>query len=223
MNKVQKKYLRLLPGLTVAILVIGVAIGVITFIDQWLEKSPKEKKVVQQISLIQPPPPPPPPEKIEEPPPEPEIEEEIKAPEPEPMPEDVPESPAEEGPIGDDLGLDAEGGAGGDAFGLAGRKGGRDLIGGGGSKYSHYSQIIQHDISSFLQEKEDVRSNKYSVLVKIWIDPDGRVKQFKLLTSSGDEKVDQALKTALASLKKMREAPPEDMPQPVKLKITSRS
>ena len=178
-------------------------------------KAPEPPKV-QEISLVQPPPPPPPPPKMEEPPPPAQLMEEPK-PEPEPVADDA---PADEALPGDELGVDAEGGAGSDGFGLRGKKGGHGLIG-GGDRNRGYANALQRELQSQLAENQDARGDKYSVVVKIWLADDGRVERFELLDSTADSDADTALRQTLNGLR-MKNSPPEDMPQPVKLRIVSR-
>lgn len=178
-------------------------------------KAPEAPKV-QEISLVQPPPPPPPPPKMEEPPPPEQVIEEPK-PEPEPVAD---EAPADEAMPGDELGLDADGTAGSDGFGLRGKKGGRGLIG-GGDRNRWYAGVLQRELQSLLSSNADARGEKYAVVVKIWMAGDGRVERFELLDSTGNDDSDAALRKTLTRLH-MKDSPPEDMPQPVKLRIVSR-
>ena len=217
-----RAYLRYLPGLAgffVIVLVVGI---VVYFVMGILNDKPANpKKMVQQITLIKPPPPPPPPEK----PPAPEIKQEVDIPKPQDTPQDQPQDTADNlPPIGDDLGLDALGGAGGDAFGLIGRKGGRDLIGGGsGSRFSRYVSMVQDQISTALSEDESIRKEKYSVIVHMWVNGDGKVERFELVKGTGKHTLDKKLKLDLSSIRAFDEAPLVDMPQPIKLRISSRS
>lgn len=216
----QKAKKRKLIAMVAGTLVLGLVAGVVAMIWNLLNQAPgKGPKTVQQISLIKPPPPPPPP-KVEEPPPEPE-EQKIEEPKPEPEPKPVEES--NEPPPGEDLGVDADGAAGADGFGLVGKKGGSSLIGGNtGSKFGWYAGILQQDIQSHLADKSDLRSSKYSVIVKIWVGADGRIQRSELVTRTGVSEVDQSLQLALSGDLRLREPPPQDMPQPIKLRITSR-
>ena len=181
----------------------------------------KPKQVVQQISLIKLPPPPPPPPEVEKQP-EPKIEDKVDTPEPEES-DDIPDE-SNELPEGDLLGLDAEGVAGGDGFGLIGRKGGRSLLGDGDGSggMAWYDNILTQEISDYLYEKEEIRKRKYVVKLKIWISDDGSVRRIKLIGSTGDESVDKELEMALTEIKQFDEAPPNGLPQPVTVKITSR-
>lgn len=210
-----KRYAPVLAG---GLVVVLVGAGLVAFVKSMLVTPSPSKKMIQQISLIQPPPPP----KIEKPP-EPEIKEEVKLEEPEPTPEEAPDPLADDAPMGDDLALDADGVAGGDAFGLLGKKGGRDLIGSsGGNPFAWYAASIQGDIIDYLSEQSDIRKARYTVKVRLWIDDNGRIMRSQLLTSTGDKEMDGKLAMALQSIDKLRDKPPQDLPQPVNIRITSR-
>jgi protein TonB len=220
-----KKSTQLLRYLSVAIglvLVLLVAVGVY-FAKGLFEKPAQTKRQVQQVTIIQPPPPPPPPEVK---PPEPEVKEEkIEEPEPEKEPEPAPEEANE--PAGDQLGVDAEGGAGSDAFGLAARKGGRSLLGGTpGSAILWYGGQIKKGLEDELHNllaETDARKASYSVTLDIWIGQDGQVNRAELTGASGKPEVDQAIRSALPKLKlALQKPPPENMPQPVRIRVTSR-
>jgi protein TonB len=213
-----KRYMRYLPVAIGVGLVLVVMLVVYVFRDAF-QKPVSTKKQVQQITVLQPPPPPPPPPP-EQKPPEPEIKEEkIEQPEePEPEPEQ-----AEEPPPGDNLGVDGEGGAGSDSFGLVGKKGGHGLIGGGGNAIVYYGQQIQRQLADALQRNlsDKARSQKFSAIASVWIAADGRVARAELSGSSGQADVDDALKSALAGMRLTLKAPPENMPQPLKIRIRS--
>jgi protein TonB len=141
------------------------------------------------------------------------------------LPQDTPEpEPTDEAPPGDQLGLDAEGVAGGDAFGLAARKGGSDIIGGGGgAAFAFYTGMLKDGILDALSDDERVRKGNYKLTVRIWVAPDGRVERIVLVDSTGNAELDAAVEQALGRMNRVREAPPIEMPQPVTLRIVSRS
>ena len=112
---------------------------------------------------------------------------------------------------------------GGDAFGLAARKGGHEITGSGGAVFAWYTQILKDAIVERLAGDRTLRSKKFTIGVRIWIAPDGQVQNARLATSSGNHDVDGAVEAVLARLGKLREAPPLEMPQPITLKILSRS
>jgi protein TonB len=208
------------PLIAGAVISIAIIVGIGFFVSNMLDAKPtKPKKMVQHITFVKPPPPPPP---KEEPPPEPEVQEEVDIPEPENEP-DVADAPADDMPPMGDLGLDADGVAGSDGFGLLARKGGRDLLGSGGAgKFDWYAGVAQQYISEFLYDNEQVRRWKYLIILHLWIEPDGKVKKYKIVNSNSDKKIEKSLNLALAKLDFIHESPPENMPQPIKLKIVSR-
>lgn len=175
------------------------------------------KPSLRIIAVLRPPPPPPPPTPK---PPEPEMKkEEVKL--PESTPEEAPKPADNEPPAGKDLGVDADGSAGSDGFGLVGRKGGRDLLAGGG-RFAFYTMIIQQQLQDELAKNKKLKSGDYRAIVKIWLAPDGKIKRFELAGSTGNSETDKLLKLSLTDMPAFRTPPPEDLPQPVRLRITSR-
>jgi len=220
----KKKLMRHLP------LAAGLLLALLAGVGVWLlqglfEKPAQAKKQVQQVTIIQPPPPPPPPPEVKPPPPEEKVEK-IEEPKPEPEPEPKAEEP-DEAPPAEDLGLDAEGGAGSDSFGLVGRKGGHGLIGGGGGNAiiwygGQISKGVEKELDRLLAEGK-ARQSSFAVVLNVWVGSDGRVSRAELGGSSGKPEVDAELRGALAKLSfSVQRPPPEDMPQPLKIRFTSR-
>ena len=199
------------------VVLVGSGLWLKHFLD---DGTPQRKPSLQQITLIKPPPPPPPPEKS----PEPVVKEEIKLAEPEPEPMDQ----ADEPPPGPDLGVDAEGTGSGDGFGLVGRKGGADLIGGSrGNPWAWYDAIVNDAVNSAfhdaLAREKALKDKTYKVVVKVWIDAGGRVSRIVVVDKTGDSTVDELINNVLRNLRALREGPPADMPQPLKIRVTSRA
>jgi protein TonB len=173
-----------------------------------MSDDPPRSRVVQTVSLLPPPPPP-----IEEKLPEPEIKEEVVIPEPQPMQQDDSAASA-------DLGVDADGSGSGDGFGLVGKKGGRDLLEGG--PFGWYGSLLGADIQDSLAERKRLRQVKYTAVLDLWINKDGRIERVELVRTSGNRDLDTTLRLAVAEVGKVREPPPPEMPQPVRLQVTSR-
>jgi periplasmic protein TonB len=199
-------------GLLLVLVLVGSAVWFIHGIVSKKENKPPH--VVENVTLIRPPPPPeetppppPPPEKVEEP---------LPQDEPPPSPDNAP-APSPQ------LGLDAEGTAGGDSFGLAARLGGSEITGTGGAVFAWYTGKLKTAISDCLSEDQKLRGKKYTVGVKIWIEPDGRVKEVRASNGTGNREIDNAITANLATRCRFSESPPLEMPQPVSLQIVSRS
>jgi protein TonB len=214
--RAQRRYLYRLGGGVIAVLLIVVFVWFVR--TMMASKVAKTQRQVQIVQIIQPPPPPPPPPPDKPPPPPPEKTEE-------PLPKDQPEpKPDEEPPPAAPLGIDAQGSAGEDAFGLAARAGGSDLIGGtGNAAFAWYTNRLKDAVVEKLSADTRLAAKRFSLSVRVWIEPDGRIKQIKLVTTTGDHDLDQRIESELSGMTRLSEAPPLEMPQPVSLKIVSRS
>jgi periplasmic protein TonB len=214
MTQPPKKKRHWLPVTLVVVLVGCVGGGAVAFVRGFLNaEAPTPKKLVQEIRVIRPPPPPP-----DTPPPPPPPEEEVDVPDIKPDPVAENEAPPME-----QLGLDVDGAAGGDAFGLLGRKGGRDLLGSGGSAFAWYAGLVKGEILDRLQDVKAARSGAYSVVIKVWVKSDGSVENIRLAQSTGSRERDAAIENELARITRISQGPPADMPQPMSLKLVSRA
>lgn len=206
----------LLTARTGGAIAVAITLGLFAWFVHHIvtSKDTKPKRQTQIVTVIRPPPPPP-----DEPPPPPPPEkapEQIAQDEPEPAPSDEP-APSQQ------LGLDAEGAAGGDSFGLAARKGGHDLVGSGGAVFGWYTARLKDRVSDRLASDPRLRSKHFTVAVKVWIEPDGRIREVRVVTGSGNGELDSAIETAVASIGKMSDPPPLEMPEPVTIRIVSRT
>ncbi|MFA5240795.1 MAG: TonB family protein [Sulfuricella sp.] len=211
--KTKKSLRSRLPVLAGGILLLLFMIAVVLMIRSFMKNEDKpDKPRVQQISILKPPPP-----KPEEKPPEPEkqeIKQDVNIPEPQQ------DAQPDEPPPGQSLALDAAGTAGTDGFGLGANKGGKSLIGGGGgSRFGWYTGTIQQAIQDAMTRNQP--KGEFRAIVKLWVNSDGSIKRYELAGSSGKAEIDSAIESALERLKGLKE-PPEDMPQPIKLRISSR-
>lgn len=213
-----RRRFRYLPVILFAIVASVLGVVAVSYIRGLASGGPPSaKKVVQEIHVIRPPPPPP----DLPPPPPPPPEEKVNVPDPQNKPDPT---PSNEPPPSEHLGLDAEGGAGGDEFGLVGNKGGRDLVGGGGgSAFAWYAGLLKNEIVDKLQSENSVRSGGYTVMVRVWVRPDGTIDRVNIAQSSGDRHRDQMIEAALSRITRLSQAPPADMPEPINLRIVSRS
>jgi protein TonB len=179
-----------------------------SLLGQKVEKSSRQvPQVIRIIRPPEPPPEPPPPEKISEP---------VRQPTPE-------EKPVDQAAQSQQLGIDAEGSAGSDGFGLAGRPGGRDLVGAGTGAFVWYTAMLKDLVQDTLSNDARARRGKYSVIVRVWVAKDGRIERVALTETTGNHELDSAIEQALNRGGRLRDPPPIEMPQPVTLKVVSRS
>jgi len=208
------------------------------------DKKVRRKSEVRSVTLVKPPPPP----KIKEKLPEPEIEKEeivknedmkqqIVEMEPEPLAgPDKPEEASDDDTkaMDDQLGVDADGSGGADGFGLRSKKGGRSILSGGGGgggsgngngRFGWYTSMVQKTISDtvreFLEKNGGIPDGELKALVRVELDDNGRIINYKLLRSSGNQRMDSAILKALASTG-FDEIPPFDMPRALRFRVSSR-
>jgi TonB family protein len=139
-------------------------------------------------------------------------------------------------PAGENLGVDADGKAGGDNFGLVGKKGGRSILagsGGGGmgrlsllNKFGWYTQIVETEIRKkvmkHLDENGGIPRGKLQAIVQISVNSTGTIVKYKIIGSSGNHKMDEAVKQSIGDIK-ISEPPPDGMPRTMSIRVTSQS
>ncbi|MDP3287366.1 MAG: TonB C-terminal domain-containing protein [Methyloversatilis sp.] len=211
------------------ILLALVGMGVVGYGGYWLKsqfsKPSTPTRQVTKISIIPDTPPPPPPPPREEKRPEPKEQKDVKVEQPKPV--EAPPQQAEqlkmEGAAGDgpsafasgDVTNEYKGGDVGSTIGGAPAKPNR-------MQYAFYTNALQRHIQDELARNRNVKQIDYRVVVKVWLGRDGSIQRAVLDDSTGDDRSDAALSSALSDMRPFRDAPPADMPQPIRLRITNR-
>ena len=206
---------RCAAALAVALLACGLA---------GCDKSPPPKKT-QHVKLLPDTPPPPPPPPKEEKKPEPQKEEKPQPQVAQPKPVDAPQPQA----------LKSDEAAGdGPGNGLVAGSVTKDYAGetiGGGTgpqvgmsrlAFTSYANATTRSLNEFLAREKDLKLQDYTVAVNLWLDADGSVKRAELAGSTGDPATDAALRTALARFPGGSARPPDNLPQPLRLRVSNR-
>lgn len=166
----------------------------------------------------------PPPEKpLEKPPEAPAVKkEEIKLDEPIPQPEAKTDEPP---PASDRLNLDTDQTGDGRGFGIGPNKGGQDITLGGsgitGANVRWYVDVLQRHFNAELNKNTRLRSAVYRAEIWVWLTAAGAVRRIELAQSTGDPRIDDLLKQALAATPPLSRSPPFGMEQPVRMRVTS--
>lgn len=84
-----------------------------------------------------------------------------------------------------------------------------------------YVSLVQREIISAMKSHAALTGGDYRISVRMWIDGEGRVEQTNLMQSSGDPSRDQAFGAFLRGLR-ISEAPPEGLPQPMRIEFQVR-
>ena len=213
----------------IALMVVFVVVVVYIVKMVLSEDGLHKKSAVTTVTLLKPPPP----VTVKEKPPEEIKQVEKKTEQTIEAPQDQPKGPENDNtPAGDKLGLDAEGKAGGDAFGLAGKKGGRSLLAGGEgmgrysllSKFAGYTKMVETEVRKKVMKRLDeeggIPKGKLQTVVRISVDSNGSITGYKIIGSSGNNKMDETVKLSLANIR-ISEPPPEGMPRTMNIKISS--
>jgi protein TonB len=103
------------------------------------------------------------------------------------------------------------------------KKGGRGLLG-DGDPNAWFAGILQRELQKLLSNDDSMRGlGDYSVVIKISLSKDGYIQESQLVSGSNNPKLDAALRAALSSGVRLSREPPADLPQPILLRIRSRS
>ncbi len=240
-QKKQKKKIKqtsyqnyLVPGIIGLAVLVGIGFLVKVVLT---DSGPRQKQQISTVTLMKPPP------EVKEKPPEPEVQKEapkdtMTAPVEMAQPQNQAQDQQDAPPAGADLGVEGDGAAGSDGFGLAakGKGKGRDItLGGGGgsgglnrlammSKYGWYTSKVQEEIKKQMRKLFDqdggIPKGKYQAMVKIHLDAKGAVVKYQIIASSGNDRVDEALKGSLPGFK-ISQPPPEGMPSGMTVRIVS--
>jgi periplasmic protein TonB len=187
------------------------------------DSQPKKKITTIALKDLPPPPPPPPPKEQpkEQPKDQPKEVKEVQAPKP------VQAPPTEvlkmDGPAGDGPSAFAAGNPTEDYKGE--KLGDTKSIGGEPNKHQFdwYTSLIKERIEDAMTKDKALASGAYKIIVKVWVASSGNIQRYELASSTGDDSIDGLIKKALDDMPALSEAPPADMPQPVKLRVTARS
>lgn len=201
---------------TAVLALLGVALlGLVAWgvMSMMGSKSGKPRKPpVVTLLPDKPPPPPPPPKEEKKPEPPKEDRKDVKI-----EPKEAP--PAQNEP----LKMEGAAGDGDSAFGAGtvGREYAGGEIGGGGMQ-GMYAGRLQRHLQEQLSRNRKLKESDYRVTVRVWLRRDGSVEKADLAQSTGNAGLDEVLREALLQVAAMREVPPENMPQPIRIRVTAR-
>lgn len=83
--------------------------------------------------------------------------------------------------------------------------------------------LIQTEIQQVLQKDDKLGSSRYGITVAVWLSSSGRPDRVKLLNTTGNHDIDARIEQALAAMPNLPQPPPQDMPQPINLRIDARA
>jgi protein TonB len=221
---VSKRFL--IPAIVVATL--GAMVLSAWFVMGLAKKdSAKKAPKITLMTPLAPPPPPPPPPKFEKKPDPPKEQKEMKVEQPVPKQDSPPPSP--------ELKMDGPAGNGPSAFG-AGKITSEDLSkvgigkpGGTGSgektgmfnPYTNFVNLAKGEVQRYLGKNGGLRRKRYVVELHLWVTPVGAISRYELLGGTGDSDTDEVIGQALAALPGFSQPLPANMPQPIRLRVST--
>ena len=212
--------LRVALTVLAVLLAVGLAIWGLRALLSGKGETPRKPP---KISLLpdRPPPPPPPRERPEPPKAE---QKEVKTEVPkEPQPQTQNEPLKMEGAAGDGPSAFAAGTVGKEySGGPAGGAIGGGVIGGNRMQHGLFADLLQRHLQAELNRNRKLRETDYRVNLRLWIARDGTVRRADLAQSTGNKDVDALLMETLLQVAAMRESPPEDLQQPIRIRVTAR-
>ncbi len=139
------------------------------------------------------------------------------------------EPPREPMPQAQNEPLKMEGAAGDGPSPFAAGSVSKEYVGGtvgGRLGHSLFTDRLQRYLSGELNRNRKLRESDYRVVVKLWLSRGGAIERAELAQSTGNAALgnglDELLHQALMEAKSMPEAPPENMPQPIRIRVTTR-
>lgn len=84
----------------------------------------------------------------------------------------------------------------------------------------YYAQVQERVRDAFCRDSL-LRPGRYRIAVQFWIAPTGSVQQTRLLSKTGDDRIDRAIGTTLRGLR-IKEAPPQGISQPLTMVVAPR-
>ena len=204
------------------LLVAGVGVFLISKMLTGHSGPPPRKQ--QEMVMIKPPPPPPPTPPPPPPPPQDAPKQEMMSQEPVNPDEAKPEPQEAAAPS---VGTNITGNGPADAFGLGKNKGGgwgsgSNSARANASRFGWYANMVIKSFNEALSRNPHTKNGSFNIQVKIWSDAVGRITRAKLVESTGDSTVDEAIKNEVLSGFQLKEPPPDGMPMPIVMRLIAR-
>lgn len=222
-NPVPSEAMVWVKRIALTLVILAVLYGLWLAVKGLFEPHAPQKKQITRIKILPdtPPPPPPPPK---EPPKEQPKEQPKEVKMEQPKPQEAP-PPAEalkmDGPAGDGPSPFQAGAVTNDYKGgeVATKIGGKKSM----AAFAWFTGQVKVRIEDALAAEKGLANAQYRLVVHVWVAPDGQVEKTELQGSSGNAEIDSLIRKTLAGLGRLGDVPPNDMPQPVKLRITSKN
>lgn len=205
-------------GVALLVLLVLAAIGF--GILKLMSGGAPHKKQVTTIKLLPDTPPPPPPPPPKEPPKEQPKEQpkEIKVEQPKPAETPPAEQLKMEGAAGDGPSPFAAGTVNNEYKGGEVKTIGSD----GGAKFNWYAGVVKSQIEDALERDKELSVAQYKLVVTVWLNQSGKIDKLEFANVDASDEILKKIRSVLEGMSAMRDSPPQDMPQPIKLRVAAK-
>ncbi|MBC7728586.1 MAG: hypothetical protein H7242_13420 [Microbacteriaceae bacterium] len=220
---------RLLIALIVVATLVAMVLAAYFVMGLGKKETAKKAPRITLLTPPAPPPPPPPPPKFEKKPDPPKEQKEMKVEQAPPKQEAAPPAPElkMDGPAGngpsafaagkitsDDLSKIGAGKPGGSAAGTGEKTG---MF----NPHTNFVNLAKGELQRYLSKNPGLRRQRYVVELHLWVTTAGLVSRYEMVGSSGDRDIDEVIAQAMAAAPGFSQALPANMPQPIRLRLST--
>ena len=84
-----------------------------------------------------------------------------------------------------------------------------------------YASAVQVTVSDALRKNPRTRDANFRVEVRVWADLTGRISRAQLVRTTGDSRLDDAIRNDVLAGLQLNEAPPDGMPMPIVMRLSA--
>jgi protein TonB len=93
--------------------------------------------------------------------------------------------------------------------------------GGGGMGFAMFGSGTARYIAQELAREPKLKSSQYQIEIRVWISKDGRFRREEIVRGTGDRDLDTLIQAGLNQLGTLSTPVPQDLPQPLRIRVTS--
>ena len=75
--------------------------------------------------------------------------------------------------------------------------------------------------SALLARDPKLKSSTYQIEVRVWLSRDGRFEREEIVRGTGDRELDALIRSGLNQLSALQQPVPQNLPQPLRIRVTS--
>lgn len=92
----------------------------------------------------------------------------------------------------------------------------------GGAKFTWYAGVVKNQIENALERDKELSVAQYKLVVTVWLSASGKIDRLEFSNVDATDDIQRVIKSVLENMPAIRDTPPQDMPQPIKLRIAAK-